>query len=541
MAHGDRTGDSASTLSRLEAILRACPDAVVTIDARGTITEWAGAAERTFGWTREQVLGRELATVLVPPPLQKAHREGLARAVATGRGDLLGRPLEFRAMHANGNEIPVEITITRVALDGPPVFTAFVRDISERVAFRAERELAAAREHEARLQAEQDRAQLTQADRLKDEFLATVSHELRTPLQSILGWADLLASSPDDPATVAKAAGVIARNAAAQAKVVGDMLDISRVITGRLRLRSSSVDARKVVERSVAAARPMFEAKRMTIEIDAPKAVGEVFADAERLEQAIGNLLSNAAKFSAPGSSACVRVRHEGDEVVISVSDKGEGIAEDFLPFVFDHFRQGDARPTRRHGGLGLGLAIVRHIVELHGGTVEARSEGPGSGAELVIRLRASTEAPVHHAPSDRPAPTKQNGENHSLEGVRLLCVDDHADALELLDLALRRAGATVVTASSAAEAFEALETSSFDLVLTDIGMPGEDGLELMNRWRACPVAKTKPTPFAALTAFAGRSDKKKLLDAGFVAHFAKPMRADEIIEQIGRLVPRRD
>jgi PAS domain S-box-containing protein len=513
------------------AVLEASLDAIVSIDHHGIIVEWNPAAERVFGVSRADAVGREMGTVIVPSAMRDAHRAGLARAVGGGATRILGQRVELTAIRGDGTELPVELTITRVGKDDPPKFTGFIRDITARVEHAREREELLAREKAARASAEADRAELARADRLKDEVLATASHELRTPLQAILGWATLLQTGPHD-AAARKAARIIERNATAQAQLINDVLDISRIVSGSLQIARTAVDVAATIEGALDALRPTAAAKDVTLKVVYEGALGTVEGDPERLQQVLGNLLANAAKFTPSGGSVEVSARAAPAWVEIRVRDTGEGIAPGFLPHVFERFRQADGSTTRRHGGLGLGLAIVRHLVELHGGTVRAESPGLGKGATFIVALPALTRADV---PAPRVAtPPRTKG---LLDGVRALVVDDHEDAREVLGMALTQAGATVDATPGALGALAHLERpgARYDVVVTDIGMPDIDGFGFLDRARAALGERTPP--FIAISAFAGEGDARRAGDAGFALYLSKPVRTADLVTNVMTLV----
>ncbi len=380
------------------------------------------------------------------------------------------------------------------------------------------------------------------ANRAKDEFLAVVSHELRNPLSAILGWARAL-RTVTDPSRLAKGLAVIDRNATAQAKLIDDILDASRIITGKLVLDLRRVSVATIVQNAVEVIRPAFLAKQIHFTLAAADPEIHLVADAGRLQQVIWNLLSNAAKFTPEGGAVRLDVRHVDATVRVRVSDTGKGIAADFLPFVFDRFRQADATTTKRHGGLGLGLAIVRQLVELHGGRVEVASEGEGRGTtiEVLLPVRAVEPRETHDGALTEatagPPSEHATGDTHSLQGVHVLVVDDQPDARELVAAVLLDAGAHVVEASSAAEALGALSTSGTTVIVSDVGMPFEDGYSLLRAVRAS--ATTREIPALALTAYARTEDRAKAKAAGFDDHVSKPVDPAELVRRVAVLARR--
>jgi signal transduction histidine kinase/CheY-like chemotaxis protein len=411
---------------------------------------------------------------------------------------------------------------------------------------------------------EQKRAQeeLAEANRIKDEFLATLSHELRTPLTSILGWARMLATGALDDSMKTRAAEIIERNARAQTQLIDDLLDVSRVITGKLRLDVRPVALARTVETVVDSMKPAAAARDLHVELQLDPAAGEVFGDPDRLHQIIGNLLSNAIKFTPPGGRIGVRSQLLDGHVELRVSDTGQGIAPDFLPHIFDRFRQADSSITRRHGGLGLGLAIVHHLVELHGGTVRAESAGIGHGATFIVRLpvaglpvaaggsrneadrgKQSAGEANDQAASRNPNSAISPGrepQSAVLSGLRVLVVDDDADTLTLLKTMLVREGAEVAAVSSAAEALTLVPRFFPEVLVSDISMPDVDGYELLRKVRALPGDFGGQVPALALTAHARAEDRAQTLAAGYQAHVVKPVEPAQLIEQIATLAGRR-
>ncbi len=371
-----------------------------------------------------------------------------------------------------------------------------------------------------------------EASRAKDEFLATVSHELRTPLNAIMGWAAMLRQRALEPA-VAKPIEVMHRNAQAQAKIIEDILDVSRIITGKLRIEPRPTDLVAIAREALEVVRPSAMAKRIALELHAEMEVCLLVADPERLQQVLWNLLSNAVKFTDVGTIK-VAVRREGSKVTLTVTDTGSGIAPEFMPFVFDRFRQADASITRRMGGLGLGLALVRHIVELHGGRVSVASDGPGQGASFKVTLPVGAVMPPPEAPaSNRAEPVSVNAPV-ALTGVRVLVVDDEPDARELLRAVLAEAGALVETARSAAEGLEVLQRFQPNVLVSDIGMPDEDGYAFLRRVRSLP--RGGAIPAIALTAYAREEDRVRALSIGYTTHLGKPVDPDALRRAVANL-----
>lgn len=389
------------------------------------------------------------------------------------------------------------------------------------------------REREARADAEK-------ANRLKDEFLATLSHELRTPLNAVIGWSRMLSSGRLDRESSKHALDVIERNAWAQKQIIEDILDVSRVITGKLQLNLTPVDLIAVVDGALDAVRPAMEAKEIKIETIIDASLRMISGDPDRLQQVIWNVLSNAAKFTPNGGKVEITVSQSVTHVHIQVKDSGPGIDAEFLPHVFERFRQADGSTTRTHGGLGLGLAIVRHLVELHGGTIAVENCEDGPGAIFTIRLALpSGELRAEALPAAASISKEGQSEMPNLEGLKILIVDDETDALDLISVELAQHGAKVTGVTSAEEALEALEQSEFDLLISDIGMPKVDGYDLIRQIRKQEQGKEKRIPAVALTAYARVQDRMRAILAGFSTHIAKPVEANELVTVVASLAGR--
>ncbi|WP_229416080.1 hybrid sensor histidine kinase/response regulator [Pseudoduganella armeniaca] len=378
------------------------------------------------------------------------------------------------------------------------------------------------------------RAEAERSSQMKDEFLATLSHELRTPLNAILGWSQVLRRGSRGEADLHKGLQTIERNARAQAQLIEDLLDMSRIMSGQVLLELQGVLPATIVDAAIEAVRPAAAAKHIVIERDcAPCAL--IAADPGRLQQVVWNLLSNAIKFTPPEGRVRVSIRERDGQAEIGVTDTGIGIGAEFLGHVFDRFRQADASTTRRHGGLGLGLSIVKHLVEQHGGTVAAASAGEGRGAAFTVRLPLAGDLPLGERPA-RPASAASpggDGEPADLRRLRVLVVDDEADGRELIKRVLADRNAEVTTAATAAEALALLPRVRAQLLLSDIGMPDMDGFELLERVRALGPAAGGNVPAIALTAFAQSEDRLRALEAGFQDHITKPVEPAELIATV--------
>jgi signal transduction histidine kinase/ActR/RegA family two-component response regulator len=388
------------------------------------------------------------------------------------------------------------------------------------------------------------RAEAEKLNRLKDEFISTVSHELRTPLNAILGWAHILRTTKVDEARIQRALETIERNARSQSQLIDDLLDISRIITGKIRLNVRAVELWQVIEAAIETVQPAADAKNIRLQSIIDPAAGPVLGDSERLQQIVWNLLSNAVKFTPKQGRVQVCLQRINSHVEIIVADNGQGISAEFLPFVFDRFRQEDNSITRSFGGLGLGLAIVRQLVELHGGTVCADSPGEGQGATFTVKLpllavsSTSIERERVHPVVGGNVPFD---DSLRLDGLRILIVDDDAEMRDLLIYTLEVCGAQVTSAATAAEAISILTKSSIplDILISDIGMPEEDGYALLRRVRALEPAQGGTIPAIALTAFARTQDRTAALLAGFQSHVAKPVEPAELIAVIANLTGR--
>jgi signal transduction histidine kinase/CheY-like chemotaxis protein len=394
---------------------------------------------------------------------------------------------------------------------------------------------------DARMAAEDARRAAEDANRLKDEFLCAVSHELRTPLTAINGWALMLHRGHLDSTQSARALESIVRNAKSQNHIIDDLLDVSRIITGKMRLNFAPLNLGSVIEAAIETISPAAEAKGIRLSAQLDPAADTMSGDAERLQQAVWNLLSNAVKFAPNGGRVEVSLKRADSHVEIVVTDNGQGIKPEFLPYVFEHFRQEDSGTSRRHGGLGLGLAIVRHIVELHGGTARAASEGLGKGATFTVSLPIARrpDAPPDES-RDEAAGWRLTGANlPSVAGARALVVEDDADARELIALILVKGGSEVRTANSAPEALAACDDWRPDILIADIGMPGEDGYTLMKKLRARESERGGHIPAIALTAYARREDRLRALSAGYERHVTKPVEPVELLAVVASLTNR--
>jgi len=484
---------------------------------------WNGAAERIFGYTQEEMIGASIRTII--PPDRQAEEDTVLASIR--RGERVDH-FETIRQRRDGTLIPVSLTVSPLLADDGTIIGAskIARDVSERV------------------RAEQERTRLLQAvqqaSRLKDEFLATLSHELRTPLNAILGYARMLRSGLLVGDKQARGIETIERNATSLAQIVEDVLDMSRIVSGKIRLQMDAVDVGRLARDAVTAVVPAADAKGVTLETVVDPSMRPIRADADRLQQVLWNLLSNAVKFTPAGGYVAVHVTRAGNDAEISVSDTGVGIEPAFLPHVFERFRQADAGSTRERGGLGLGLAIARELVQLHGGTITAVSPGAGKGATFTVTLpiNASVRWDVHDDTRAHAGPTPAMPVPR-LEGVRVLAVDDDADALRLVREILETTGAKVSTAASAPEALEALNRSEQDVLIADIAMPFMDGFDLIRHVRASAIPSVRDVRAAALTAYAHSDDRARVTDSGFQMHLAKPIDPAALMAAVAALAGR--
>src|SRR5688572_26255707 len=514
--------------ARLGAIVESSDDAIIGKTLAGFITSWNPSAERIFGWTAAEAVGCHIS-LIVPEERRVEEAEVLARIA---RGERV-QHFDTVRVTKDGRFLDVSLTVSPIRDGGGRVVGAskIARDVSGRRRLEEEREQLLAREQRARAEAEA-------LNRTKDEFLATMSHELRTPLNAIFGWARMLQSSTMDEMTQARALDAIVRSASAQSRLVEDLLDLSRIVSGRMRLELEPYDMRAVIEAALDTVRPAAAAKGIALETRFDPAVPVMTGAPARLQQVVWNLLMNAVKFTPAGGRVQVTLRPWGEGVEILVVDDGEGISAEALPYIFDRFRQEDSSTTRRYGGLGLGLALVRHLVELHGGTVHAQSAGKRQGATFTVRLPATMAAKLDHEPpvtADTPAVPRPR----LLRGVRALVVDDRDDALELTALMLRGEGAEVKTATAARRAYEIVGGWRPDVLVSDLAMPNADGFMLLHGLRAALAAQGAPLPAVALSAYGTAENRLQATDAGFDVYLTKPVDPQKLAEAVAGLARR--
>lgn len=513
--------------SVLRAVIEGTPDAIFVKDLEGRYVMVNSAFARFLGKSAKEIIGRNDTELYLPETAQQFIEDD-RKVLSTGETQT------FEGV-ARGPEITQMYLVTKAVYhdaQGKVVgLIGISHDITERKRAEEQR-IAFVREQQARMDAEE-------ANRIKDEFLTTLSHELRTPLTSILGWAQLLNTKQLDAETRARALEVIERNARAQRQLIDDLLDISRIVTGKIRLDTSVINLAPVIESATDSVRPFATIRKIQLRLNLDERVLKVQGDPARLQQVIWNLLTNALKFTPEGGSIAVSLERAGNAAQITVADTGEGISPEFLPFVFDRFRQADSSTTREYGGLGLGLALVQYLVELHGGKVKVESGGEGQGTTFTINLPlVADREPDATLP---PNPIKETTSTcvEELEGLRVLVVDDDEDSCEIIGLALRKCRLDVRLANSAAEALEMLAHWMPDLMISDIGMPDEDGYSLLQKVRKLGPERGSRIPAIALTAYAADVDRKRALAAGFQLHVGKPVELSQLTEAVASLAGR--
>jgi len=521
---------------------------IVLTDGELNIVEWNNWMEEHTGKRAQEVIGRnllELFPELIERRLDRHYKwalEGQVRVLSQALHEYLISMPVVSGEHGYP-QMQQAVRISPLSRDGRVIGTlTIIEDVTERVA--REAELQAQIEARTRLLASEKlaRSEAERANRLKDEFLATISHELRNPLNAIMGWAHMLQLGKLNEANTERAVETIYRNAKSQSQLVSDLLDVSRIISGKLRLDMRAVDLIYIVNAAIDSIRPAADAKGILLQPMLDPAAGPISGDADRLQQVVWNLLTNAVKFTPKGGKIQVKVQRINSHVEIVVSDSGVGINKEFLPYVFDRFRQADGSTTRIHGGLGLGLSIVRQLVDLHGGSVGVESKGEGKGATFTITLpfvgvssdQKETESPPTHGDEivtfeDLP----------SLQGLKVLVVDDEADTRELIREVLKECGSEVMLSRSAEEALEALERYHPDILISDLGMPDEDGYSLISKIRALPPERGGQIPAAALTAYARAEDRMRVLRSGFQFHLPKPVDSAELVTVVASLAGR--
>ena len=514
----------------LAAIVQNAEDAILSKDLNSIVTHWNPAAARIFGYAADEMIGQSIMRI-VPPELAGEESEIVSRIRLGERLD----HFETKRRRKDGTVIDVSLTVSPIRDGGGTIIGAskIARDITEK-------KILERRTAEALEETRKARRQAEVASRTKDEFLATISHELRTPLTAIMGWVRMLRSGMLSQDRIEQAREVIDRDVRSQAKLIEDLLDISRITMGKLRLDVRPVQPATVINAAVDALRFAAEARNIRIQTVLDSHAGPVAGDFERLQQVVWNLLSNAIKFTPKGGRVQMVLERVNSHIEIRISDNGRGIKPDFLPFIFERFSQAETGTTRLQGGLGMGLAISKAIVELHGGNITAFSEGEGKGSTFTVNIPVM---PVNKQPAsiERVHPSRGWTEISlecppEISGLKVLVVDDDADTCEMIRFVLEQCGGVVTTVADAESAIEAFQATRPTIMISDIGLPEVDGYELLRRIRDEERQTGRKTPAVALTAFARIEDRVKALAAGYQMHVAKPVEPGELLTIVASL-----
>jgi PAS domain S-box-containing protein len=513
----------------LAALVTSADDAIISKTMDGTVTSWNAGAEHIFGYTAEEMIGKSVS-ILIPADHPNEEPEILEKIK---RGQRIGS-YETERVGKDGRRIHVSLAVSPIMDRQGKIIGAskIARDITDRKVVEQERLAALQEARKARQEAEF-------SNRVKDEFLATISHELRTPLTAVLGWIRMLRAGKLDPETQTKALEVIDRNVRSQAQLIEDLLDISRITMGKLRLDVRPVQPAAVITAAVESLRFAADARQIRIQTVLDSNAGPIAGDFERLQQVVWNLLSNAIKFTPKGGRVQIVLERVNSHIEIRVTDTGRGIRPDFLPFIFDRFTQSENVATRTHGGLGMGLAIAKAIMELHGGTITATSDGDGQGSTFIVNIPLMPMS--REIPPDRVHP-RAGWSDISLEcppeiaGLKILAVDDDSDTCDMIRTVLEQCGGIVQIATSAEAAMETFRTWGPEVVICDIGMPDVDGYEFIRRVREHERPLGRKVPSVALTAFARIEDRVKSLAAGYQMHIAKPVEPGELLTIVASL-----
>jgi PAS domain S-box-containing protein len=529
--------------ARLAAIVSSSEDAIISKTLNGIVTSWNAAAERLFGFTAADMIGEPILRI-IPAELQHEETEILSKL---RRGERIERYETIRK-HKEGHRLEISLTVSPVRDSSGAVIgvAKIAHDITarrraERTLQERETELAELlEERESFLESEREaRAHAERLSQMKDEFLATLSHELRTPLNAIQGWVALLRTRKIGSDDLQRGLETIDRNVRHQAQIVNDLLDMSRIISGKVHLEMQGIHLHEVVDNAIETVHPTAVAKNVRIHSMLDSTIGLVRGDPNRLQQVLWNLLSNAIKFTPSGGRIQIVLQRVNSHVEISIEDNGAGISSEFLPYVFDRFRQAEPGTTRRYGGLGLGLSIVKSLVELHGGSVGVKSSGENQGSTFVVALPVSRLQDEEREPGTRHiAVPLQAPDLPQLQNVSVLIVDDEPDSADLIARILAERGARTTCVSRVAAALNALASERFDILLSDIGMPEADGYALIRKVRSLDGSRPGgPMPAIAITAYARAEDRQKSLLAGFHMHLSKPIEAGELIASIAGLL----
>jgi PAS domain S-box-containing protein len=503
-AERDRADDAA----RVESVVNHVLDGIIAIDERGTVEAFNPAAEKLFGYNSEEVIGQNVK-VLMPEPFHGEHDGYLANYRRTGQAKIIGIGREVVGRRKDGSTFPMDLAVSTFELDQQRHFTGIVRDISER---------------------KQAEEALKAADRHKNEFLATLAHELRNPLAPVRNSLQIMRLAGNDPATVEQALGTMERQVGQMARLVDDLLDVARISRGRIELRKQRVDLASVVYQAVEICRPLAERSHHEVSVTLPPESIYLHADPVRLAQVFSNLLNNACKYTEPGGRIGITAQRQGSDVLVSVKDTGIGIPTEMLARIFEIFTQVDQTLERSQGGLGIGLTLVKQLVEMHDGTVEAASEGSGLGSEFVVRL------PIVVEKQDALHPATPSAGMQAVPGRRILVVDDNKDSAESLAILLKISGHVTRLAYDGLEAVAAAEEFRPEFVLLDLGLPRLNGFEACRRIRE--QANGQSIVLVALTGWGQEDDRQKSKDAGFDYHLVKPVEYDALMKLLGELRP---
>ncbi len=506
----------------LAAVIESADDAIISKTLDGIITSWNKGAERIFGYMAEEMIGKPIS-LLIPPDHLDEEPAILARL---RRGERMEH-YETVRVRKDGEQINISLTVSPIRQSDGQIIGAskIARDITER-------KRADIRLQEALREAQEAKSEAEEANRRKDEFLATISHELRTPLTSIIGWLRMLREGMLDKTAIGKAMDTIERNAQSQAQLVEDLLDVSKIISGKMHLKVKLLDASSIINSAVEAIRLAAQAKNIRLQIITDPSVSPINGDYERIQQVVWNLLSNAVKFTPAGGRVQVQLEQVDSNVEVTVSDSGQGIKPEFLSRVFDRFTQADSSITRAFGGLGMGLAIAKSIVELHGGTVRVESPGEDQGSTFTLSL------PSASVKNDAGSAELNESATHNdttlecppeLAGLKILVVDDELDTCEMIKAAFELCGAIVKIDTSAAGALAQMETWLPEVLIADISMPEMDGYQLIKHIRVGELQTGRRIPAIALTALARIEDRMKALTAGYQMHVVKPVEISEL------------
>ena len=507
---------------RFRVAVESAPNSIIMVNKNGKIGLVNSQTEKLFGYKRAELLGESIE-MLVPERFRRQHAAMRSGFMQNPQTRNMGVGRDLYCLRKDGSEVPVEIGLNPLSTSEGEFVLISIIDITERKQAEKERDALLERELDARRDAEL-------ANRAKDEFLAVLSHELRTPLNAMYGWARMLASGTLDEAMQTRAIEVIERNIQVQSKLIEDILDVSRIVSGKVKLEPHRTDLVALLKTAAEMSRPSAALKQISIETKSESESVAVMGDTVRLQQVFTNLISNAVKFTPSGGEIVISIEERDGWARASVTDSGIGISPDFLPHVFDRFRQGDSSSKRRHGGLGLGLAIVKHLVELHHGKVSALSEGENKGATFTVELPlVNQQSTVNNQqlPLDEIKLSADNGSLFS--GLRILTVEDDSDTAEVLRMILSRHGAQVIQFGTAREALAELKKTKFDLIISDIGLPEIDGTEFIRQLRNSENKNLRRLPAIALTAYVGAQNRQRILSAGFDECLAKPINFDNL------------